>query len=247
MLAEEPAVVERDGAGPVETAARYAVPAALILLLSGVVVMGLVSSTSRPSSVIPAGREEALPSPRLPGPVSLEEALLRRRSVREFTGVPLTRDEIGQLLWAAQGVTDGQGRRTAPSAGALYPLEVDAVVAEGVARYLPDGHRLAWRGTADLRPALQRAALDQPQVGDAALVLVISAVPERTAARYGSRTDRYVALEAGHAAQNVLLEAVALGLGAVPVGSFDDAEVGRLLGLAAGEEPLYLVAIGRPR
>jgi SagB-type dehydrogenase family enzyme len=240
-------MAERAAADTLGAVLRSAIPATILVLMIGVIAMSLVASPSRPSSGMPAGREEALPSPQVSGPVSLEEALARRRSVRELDGTPLTREDLGQLLWAAQGVTDAQGRRTAPSAGARYPLELDAVSVEGVARYLPDGHRLAWRAAEDLRPALQRAALDQPQVGDAAVVIVISAVPERTATRYGDRADRYVALEAGHAAQNVLLEVVALGLGAVPIGSFDDAEVGRLLGLAAGEEPLYLVAIGRPR
>ncbi|OGO56901.1 MAG: hypothetical protein A2Z32_08510 [Chloroflexi bacterium RBG_16_69_14] len=194
------------------------------------------------------GPEESLPSPLLAGRISLEEALQARRSIRSFTAAALTRAEIGQLLWAAQGVTDADGHRTAPSAGALYPLELDVVTADGLARYVPDGHRLARRGPADLRPALQQAALDQAAIGGAPLVIVISGVVERTAARYGAeRAERYVALEAGHAAQNILLESVSLGLGAVPVGAFDDAAVRRVQALADGEAPLYLIAVGHPR
>jgi SagB-type dehydrogenase family enzyme len=191
---------------------------------------------------------EPLPSPRPVGPLSLEEALRSRRSYRSFTTEPLTRVEIGQLLWAGQGRTDAAGHRGGPSAGATAPLELDIVTIDGLARYVPDGHALILRGTTDLRPALRQAALDQASISEAPLVIVISAVIERTAERYGSeRAERYVALEAGHAAQNVLLEAVCLGLGAVPVGAFDDAGVGSVLALAADEAPLYLIPVGHPR
>lgn len=234
---------------------RRTVLAVVLLVLMGVIAVGLLArggSAPTPGGSIPTSTGgdpgEALPSPRLSGPVSLEETLAARRSVRSFTDEALTRAEIGQLLWAAQGLTDADGHRTAPSAGARYPLELDVVTAEGVARYVPDGHRLVRRSATDGRAALRRAALDQASVGEAPLVIVISGVVERTAARYGTeRAERYVALEAGHAAQNVLLEAVSLGLGAVPVGAFDDAEVRRVLALADGEAPLYLIPVGHPR
>lgn len=194
------------------------------------------------------GTRAALPSPLLDGPVSLEEALAARRSVRSFGDAPLTPAEIGQLLWAAQGVTSSEGGRTAPSAGARYPLEVYAVTAAGIDRYLPTEHALERVASGDHRPGLEAAALGQAAVGEAPLVLVITAVPARTAERYGEgRAVRYVDLEAGHAAQNVLLQATALGLGAVPVGAFDDDAVARLLGLRAGESPRYLLPVGRPR
>lgn len=220
------------------------VPAALAVLM-GVVLVGVISDVAaEPAVPFAAGEVEALPSPRLDGAMSLEAAIAARRSVRSFADTPLTPAEIGQLLWAAQGVIDADGHRTSPSAGATYPLEVDVLTAEGLARYLPDGHRLAWRGASDLRAALAEAARGQDAVREAPAVIVISAVEARTAARYGSRAGRYVALEAGHAAQDVLLQAVTLDLAAVPVGSFDDAAVRRLLGLADGEAPLYLVPVG---
>lgn len=191
---------------------------------------------------------EPLPSPRLVGHLSLEEALQARRSVRSFTAEPLGREEIGQLLWAAQGLTDADGHRSAPSAGATDPLELVIVTADGVARYLPDDHGLVALGATDLRPALRRAALDQAAIGEAPLVIVINGVVERTEDRYGEeRAERYMLLEAGHAAQNVLLEAVSLGLGAVPVGAFDDAQVRRIMTLGKGETPLYLIPVGHPR
>ncbi|MEW6568918.1 MAG: SagB/ThcOx family dehydrogenase [Chloroflexota bacterium] len=189
----------------------------------------------------------ALPPPRLEGPLSLEACLLQRRSIREFTDQALTLEEIGQLLWAAQGITDPRGFRTAPSAGALYPLEIYVVRAEGVTHYDPAEHALAAVKDGDLRHELSAAALGQQAVAQAPLVLVITAVYERTEAKYGAeRAPRYVQLEAGHAGQNILLQAVALGLGAVPIGAFDDGEVQRVLGLPADHLPLYLIPVGHP-
>lgn len=219
---------------------------ALLAALMGVIAVTLLSSGARSPLETPGGPVEALPSPRVSGGLPLDQALAARRSVRSFTAEDLAIADIGQLLWAAQGMTDAAGHRTAPSAGATYPLELDVVTARGIARYLPDGHRLVRRGSTDVRAALGRAALDQPVVGAAPLVIVVVGVVERTAGRYGARAERYVALEAGHAAQNILLEAVSLGLGAVPVGAFDDEAVRRVLSLGEGEAPLYLIPVGHP-
>jgi SagB-type dehydrogenase family enzyme len=192
-----------------------------------------------------AGEEPLdLPPPTTDGEVSLEAALAQRRSVRTYTDQPLSDAEIGQLLWAAQGVTDASGKRTTPSAGASYPLEVYVATASGVYHYLPDGHRWQRTSADDPRPTLADAALGQPTVEDAPAVLVVTGVVDRTAAKYGARARRYVQLEAGHAAQNVLLQATALGLGAVPIGAFDDADVRRVLGLPTDHTPLYLVPVG---
>lgn len=192
-------------------------------------------------------QEEALPEPRRIGAATLEEALAQRRSVRDFTDARLTPGEIGQLAWAAQGVTDEVGRRTAPSAGALYPLELYVGTPEGVYRYEPDGHRLLPHLEGDPRPALQRAGLGQEAIGLAPVVYIISAVYERTEIKYAERATRYVHMEAGHAAQNILLQAVALGLGAVPMGAFDDDRLARALSLPNDEQPLYLVPVGHPQ
>ena len=187
-----------------------------------------------------------LPAPSRTGSVSLEEALSGRRSVRDFTDEPLDVEQISQLLWATQGVTAEWGGRTAPSAGALYPLEVYVATAEALSHYLPDGHRLERIAGTDLRARLADAALGQDPVADAPAVFVITAVPARTEVKYGARTTRYVQLEAGHACQNLLLEAVALGLGAVPIGAFDDDEVRAVLDLPGEELPLYIVPAGYP-
>jgi SagB-type dehydrogenase family enzyme len=190
----------------------------------------------------------ALPPPRATGLLSLEEALARRRSVREFSDESLTLAEISQLVWAAQGVTSQYGFRTAPSAGALYPLEVYVVTADGTYHYLPADHALNLVAAGDLRPGLWQVALRQEAVRQAPAVFVIAAVYERTERKYGpGRTPRYVQLEAGHAAQNLLLQAVALDLGAVPIGAFDDAGVQATLSLPADHRPLYLIPVGHPR
>jgi SagB-type dehydrogenase family enzyme len=199
-------------------------------------------------SATPLAREVAVPDTSPSSAVMpLDEALARRRSVREYTAEPVSDQAIARLMWAAQGITDPEGHRTAPSAGALYPLELYAVTARGLFHYEPREGRVSRVGTADIRPALARAALSQDAVRKAPLVLVFAAVHARTAAKYGVRAERYVNLEAGHAAQNVLLEATALGLGAVPVGAFDDDALARALSLPEEERPLYLVAVGHPR
>jgi len=189
-----------------------------------------------------------LPAPVDSTGVTLTRALEARRSVRDFAPRRLSQMEISRLLWAAQGVTHPDGLRTAPSAGALYPLEVYLSTADGFYRYRPQDHRLVRAGEADLRGAMQRAALGQEAIGTAPAVFVIAAVYRRTAAKYGlERGARYVHIEAGHAAQNLLLEATALRLGSVPIGAFNDAELARALALPADQEPLYLVAVGEPR
>lgn len=219
--------------------------------ITAIVAMQLMTPSPSPAEGSPSGGAHAslvpLPQPVTAGSVSLEEALAARRSVRFFDPSALTDAHVGQLLWAAQGITDEAGRRTAPSAGATYPLELYVATSLGVWRYLPHEHALAPVIDRDVRLEMQAAALDQEAVGRAPLVVVVTGVVARTAARYGvARAQRYVSLEAGHATQNLLLQAVALGLGAVPIGAFDDAAVASVLGLPAGESPLYLVPVGRP-
>jgi SagB-type dehydrogenase family enzyme len=180
------------------------------------------------------------------GDVSLEEALAARRSVRDYTNETLTRDEIGQLLWSMQGITHEEGRRTAPSAGSLYPLETYAVTAEGLYRYLPAGHQVTSTPQFGMRQALWEAGLKQDHLRFAPAVFVVAAVYERCSVRYGERAARYVHLEAGHAAENLLLQAVALGLGGVTVGAFDDDQVKAALDLPQDHDPLYLIPVGHP-
>jgi SagB-type dehydrogenase family enzyme len=210
-----------------------------------------IGQGSRPAGESPPGLEMTLPPPRTGSPMSVEEALLRRRSVRTYREEALALAEVAQLLWAAQGITGAGGLRTAPSAGALYPLEILVVagnvtgLGSGVYRYHPGGHTLTRIRGGDVRKELAGAALGQKAVGEAPAVLAISAVYARTTAKYGERGIRYVHLEAGHSAQNVCLQATSLGLGTVTVGAFDDRKVHEVLGLDPGEEPLYLIPVGR--
>lgn len=216
-----------------------------IIVLAGCSPQSEERVTASPQAT--AVEEIPLPSPTLKGEISLEETLALRRSVRSFTTEALTMAEIGQLLWAAQGVTRDWGGRTAPSAGALYPLEVYAATADGLYHYVPQGHKLLVESTADLRPALWSAGLKQDAIRQAPAVFVIAAVYARTEVKYGARAERYVHLEAGHAAQNLLLQAVALELGGVPIGAFYDDQVQAALSLPSDHAPLYLIPIGHPQ
>ncbi|MGI5820188.1 MAG: SagB/ThcOx family dehydrogenase [Armatimonadota bacterium] len=197
----------------------------------------------------PADREIIeLPAPAISGEVSVEEAIERRRSVRQFTDQALTEQQISQLAWAAQGITEEtRGFRAPPSAGALYPLELYLVTGDGMYHYLPERHALAVMHTEDRRESLAQAALGQGSVRSAPLVMVVAGVYARTAARYGDRAARYVHMEVGHLGQNVHLQAEALGLGSVPIGAFDDAAVADCLGLPGDHAPLYLIPVGHPR
>ena len=188
-----------------------------------------------------------LPPPGTAGGMAVAEALARRRSVRVFADRPLSPAQVAQLCWAAQGVTDERhGYRTAPSAGALFPAAVLLVDSAGVHQYEPQQHALRRTVAGDLRQGLQAAALDQPSVGAAPVCMVIAMDEAASASKYGSRAERYCLLEAGHVAQNVLLQATAMGLGGVPVGAFEDRRVSTLLHLPPNLRPVYLLPLGYP-
>lgn len=188
-----------------------------------------------------------LPDPPRHGRWSLEEALRARRSVRAFRDMPLSEGQLSQLLFAAQGITGPDGARTAPSAGALYPLELYLALPEGLYHYDPARHELRRHAGGDLRRPMRGAALDQDAVLAAPAVFVIAVTPARVERKYGpARTPRYVDMEAGHVAQNLLLQAVAMGLGGVPVAAFDDDALKQVLALPTGQRPLYLIPVGTP-
>lgn len=186
----------------------------------------------------------AFPQPHRDGSMSLEKAIVSRRSRRDFLPQSLTLEQIGQLAWAAQGQEAGARYRTAPSAGATYPLKLFLVIGDGFFGYLPGRHALKKLSDRDLRAELAAAAWGQKFVEAAPLTLVFAAEFGRTTGHYGKRGIRYVYMEAGHAAQNVHLQAEALGLGSVAVGAFDDSSVGKVLSLAEHLEPIYMVAVG---
>jgi SagB-type dehydrogenase family enzyme len=194
-----------------------------------------------------------LPAPSADGKMAVAEALGQRRSIRSWARSPLTLEEISQLLWAAQGITDGDSGRTAPSAGALYPLELYLVASEvtglepGLYRYLVERHRLERMAMGELRRKLTAAASGQDWMNRAPAALVVAGVVGRTAKRYGTRARRYALMEVGGVAENVYLQATASGLGTTFVGAFDDKAVAELLALEAGETPFAILPVGRRR
>jgi SagB-type dehydrogenase family enzyme len=219
----------------------------------------LFSSVFTPAAIVAEGNPlsglspEAiiLPPPLYDSKTSVEKAMHDRRSVRQYQNLPMTLSDLSQLLWAAQGSSGFRGRRTAPSAGALYPLDVFVVtgnvtgLAVGIYSYDPQKHELVRIAQGDAREKLSAAALRQSSIGKAAAVLVISAIYERTTVKYGERGIRYVHMEAGHAAQNVYLQAVSLNLGTVVIGAFDDEAVRTVLHLGEQGQPLYIMPVGR--
>lgn len=194
-----------------------------------------------------------LPEPKLDGQFSLEKTLAERRSTREFSSENVTLSDLAQILWACQGINNTNGFRTAPSAGALYPLEVYLVAKRvsglepGIYHYRPGpgvrDHSLLEKRSGLFLDDLANAALGQGCIRNCAFCIVICAVFERTSVKYGDRTERYVYMEAGHAAQNACLQAVALDLGIVTVGAFYDDKVKSLLNVSAA--PIYFLPVGR--
>lgn len=207
--------------------------------------------SAKPQGDPPANRDRTilrLPPPRLDGKLSLEQAIARRRSLRHYSRRELTLEQIGQLLWAAQGLTgSGLRQRAAPSAGACHPLELYVCRQDGVWHYNAEYHRLHQHLPYDVRESLVPAAFQQTFIAAAPCVIAVSVVWQRTIERYTDRGRvRYVPMDVGHATQNLLLEAVALGLGAVPVGAFDDRQVKNVLSLPPDEDAFYLIPIGYP-
>mgnify|MGYP002260233258 CR=1 FL=1 len=230
---------------------KDAFPAAVIMLLTfaGFALL----HAGEMIDIMPEYKSETikLPEPKYHSDISIEEALLKRRSVRSFSDSPLTLSEVSQLLWAAQGITSPRGLRTAPSAGALYPLEIYIVAGnvdqlpDGVYHYMPAAHELVRVINGDKRTELCAAALGQTSVRNAAAVIVFAAVYERTTVKYGDRGMQYAYMEIGHAAQNVFLQAVQLNLGTVAIGAFNDDEVKKILKMPDREQPLYIMPAGR--
>ena len=171
------------------------------------------------------GDLRALPAPRSDGEMSLEAALKSRRSQRKYAKEPLSLETVGQLLWAAQGVTDKRGHRTAPSAGARYPLTVYVLMPSGLYRYVPQKHAITRLTTRDLRSTMWEDVYARPWLDESPAIFVITATYARTEAKYGKKAQRFVHIEAGHVGQNILLQATALGLHCVPIGAFHQRKV----------------------
>jgi SagB-type dehydrogenase family enzyme len=196
-------------------------------------------------AALDVGATLPLPAARTDGTTSVEAAIARRRSCRHYAAAATSLEELAQLLWAGQGMTDRRGLRAAPSAGARYPVEVLAACEDGLFRYLPEDHAVAKAADGDLRRPLATAALGQSFMAGAPVCLALTAVYERTTSRYGERGLRYVHMDVACAAENIHLQAEALGLSSVAIGAFDDRQIQKVLGLEDDEAPLYLIPVGR--
>jgi SagB-type dehydrogenase family enzyme len=194
-----------------------------------------------------------LPKPSLDGKVSVEKAIKERRTIRDFKDQSLTLIQLSQLLWAAQGITDPkEGKRAAPSGGALYPLDIYLVIGEkrvegmdpGVYHYIPEKHLMTLISKGDRRKEIASASLGQMWMAKAPMMFVITVEYRRITGKYGERGIRYALIEVGHVGQNIFLQAEALGLGAGIVGAFHDADVLKVMGSPSKHEPLLIMPVG---
>lgn len=194
----------------------------------------------------------ALPRPIVEGGPELHALLARRRTIRSYdTAASLSLADAGQLLWSGQGITEpALGYRTAPSAGPVFPFETYLVagavtgLAPGVYRYDPAAHAITRTRDGDLRAGVVGVSFNHAWLADAPAYIVLSMIVERMEPKYGAAGARFALLEGGHIAQNILLEAEALGLGAAPICAYDGGKLGAVLGLAANEDPVYLLTVG---
>jgi len=192
-----------------------------------------------------------LPEPNLKGMMSLEEAIMKRRSIRDLKDESITLEELSQILWAAQGITSKDGKRTVPSAGMTYPLEVYILVRRvngmnpGIYHYNPSYHDLNSIKVGNYSDELKQAAFNHVSISEGGITIAITADFSRTTSSFGERGERYVYLEAGHCAQNIYLQVTALNMGSVVVGSFNDQEVQKALSLPENHKPIYIIPIGR--
>ncbi|MCX7944897.1 MAG: SagB/ThcOx family dehydrogenase [Deltaproteobacteria bacterium] len=222
----------------------------LSLISTFTVITIFAVSKERERSMVKDGQIK-LPQYNTTGKISIEETLKKRRSVRKFTDASISIEEISQLLWAAYGLTTSDGRKTTPSAGATYPLEIYIAVRKadklkpGLYRYLPESHSLKLIKEGDILSQVSDTTYQPEMCKDAPIHIIITAVIERTTSVYGQRGIRYIHMEAGHSAQNISLQGVALNIGSVLVGAFDDEKLLRVLELGKGEIPLYIIPMGK--
>ncbi len=201
----------------------------------------------------PGSKKIQLPKPEYSG-MTVEETLKKRRSIRNYSTKPISKELLSQLLFAAQGITGktyDTTLRTAPSAGALYPFEVYVVVnnvqdlPRGIYHYCVLDHAIELIKAGDFRDQITDAGLKQQMLGDAGVTFILSAIFDRVRHKYAERGLRYVYMEAGHISQNIYLQAVSLGMGSVCAGAFLDEKVNKLIDVDGRKEAaIYLHAVG---
>jgi SagB-type dehydrogenase family enzyme len=198
----------------------------------------------------------ALPEPRLEAGPPTASTIAARRSTRTYAPTQTTLQELGDLLFLATGISAdrwGDARRTAPSSGALYPIETYAVVhnvaglERGVYHYAVREHELELVRAGDHRARVVEQGLGQEFLGECGAVLFLTQILQRMRPKYQDRSYRYGLLEAGHIGENGYLAAVSLGLGACGVGAFMDDDMNAMLGVDGVEEAaVYMLAVGHP-
>jgi SagB-type dehydrogenase family enzyme len=214
---------------------------AIVLVCFATLGLGQRRTRISPQEVI------QLTDPNLTGTLTFEEVLAKRRTVHQFSTEALKRSQIGQLAWAGQGVTDPQrGLRTAPSAGAMYPIELFFATAEGVYSYRPADHSLVQTSQQDIRSNLARATTTPEPIVAAGCSIIVTGSTRKLTSRFGKNSRTFVALEAGHVAQNIQLQAVCLGLGSVAIGGLDTTAVRKVCRMSRDTEPLYVICVGYP-
>ena len=226
---------------------------AIILVLALITTLLLLyNNKDKSGGALMKTKEFRLSDPVTKGNMTVKEAIANRRSIRAYSDKKIKETDISQLLWAAQGITDKtRGLRAAPSAGALYPLEIYLAAAmvegiqAGIYKYNPSNHSLILLKNGDLREDIYNVSLMQDSIKNAAAVIIYCAVFERTVSSYKDRAAQYVYIETGHSAQNVYLQAEALDLGTVAIGAFDDHGIRRVLELPNEEKPVYLMPVGK--
>lgn len=216
------------------------------IIVASILAVSLAFAAKEDSKMVTVEKIK-LPQPVTKGATSLEETIARRRSQRSFKKKELNLGQISQLLWAGQGITErkaGHSLRAAPSAGALYPMEIYALTKNGLYHYVPEENALEVINKINLCADLADAALGQTSVSEAPLNIVISAIFVKVTDKYGELGKRYIDIEAGHIAQNIHLQAVALGLGSVPIGAFNEDIVKSILNFPREQVPLYIIPVG---
>ena len=197
-----------------------------------------------------------LPIPQNIMTISFNETIKKRKSIRCFSNKPLSLEQLSYFLWCSTGIQrmeEDYVFRNAPSAGALYPIETYLFAKNikgleiGLYHYNIRSHLLEELAAGDFSILLARACLGQEMLASSPVVLIWSAIFDRSKWKYKQRAYRYIYLDCGHIAQNLALSASALGLGSCQIGAFYDDELDRILGIDGKKEgTIYLSVVGHP-
>ena len=235
-----------------QTEKSYTIPLILFIFITGAaLVFPLLEQGTAETATGPNMEKIKLPDPQQSNCNAIEEALFKKRSIAKYKNVPITCSDLSQVLWASQGIAESKDPKKSPSTEALFPLEVYAIIANvigipaGIYQYRPHTNELVRIAAGDMRNEIAKAALGRKSVRTAPAVIVVSAVYVRTTSKLGEKGIRYAHMEAGHAAQNISLQAVALNLGSVMIGSFHESDLKKIMHMDDREQPMYIIPVGK--